>query len=1026
MRLGKNLFVLLFMAICITKSFGQNMDAPWIDPQVNEINRLPMRSAFFPFVNDECNGKAKLSNYISLNGTWKFNWVRDRDMRPLDFYKKDLNDNSWDNVSLPHIWEVNGYGDPTYSNHPYAWKNQFRNNPPYTPNENNSVGSYRRWIDIPASWNGKQVIIHFGSVTSNLNLYVNGQYVGYSEDSKLSAEFDITKYIKSGGKNLISFQVMRWCDGTYLECQDFWRLSGVARDTYLYYRDKTHIDDVKIKTDLTNDYKDGVLSLNVKRTSSSLKTTVTLLNREGNTVFEKPLPDNGKLDININNPEKWSAEYPYLYTLVLKNSNETIKQNVGFRRVEIVNGRFLVNGKQILIKGVNRHEMDPDNGYHVSKERMLQDIIEMKKLNVNAVRTCHYPDDPFWYELCDKYGLYVMAEANIESHGMGYGDKTLAKVKSFEKAHVERNLRHINQFYNHPSIIIWSMGNEAGFGPNFQKVFKEIKAVDSSRPVLYERAGADKTGTDIFDPMYYRPIDIQHFMDKNKSMPVILCEYAHAMGNSLGGFYEYWDLARQDNAFQGGFIWDFVDQSLRMRNKDGKEFYAYGGDFNRYDYSDNNFLDNGILSPDRKWNPHANIVRYHYQNIWTTMKDVTKPTLTIRNENFFIDLSDYVMKYQMSLDGRVIRSGFMELPEILPQTSKDVDIPVTIPKVDQSQTLTMEVYWFNKNETGILPAGTQVAYNQIILNKAQLEKNQIKSSEVYSPIEFRDNDLKYIVVCGDNFKIDIDRDNGFISRYILNGKDILEDGSVIKPNFYRAPTDNDMGGDYQLKWGIWRNPQFKLDNINVNKKDGMVCIKVSYHITDLKIPFEINYTINNKGEILYNQKMTADKGIKNVPNLFRFGIRLHMNKEFDHVDYFGRGPVENYADRNEDQLIGHYFQTVAEQYYPYIRPQETGTKTDLKYFSVVTRGGKGLKFTSSEYFSASALDRSLEDLDGYPHKTQKHGNLVPVSPFTDVMVDARQMGLGCYDSWGGLPMEKYILRFDDYEMNVLISPVSIW
>ena len=540
----------------------------------------------------------------------------------------------------------------------YAWRNQFQNNPPEVPTENNHVGSYRREIVVPASWNGKDIIAHFGSVTSNMYLWVNGRYVGYSEDSKLEAEFDLTPYLKPGQKNLIAFQVFRWCDGSYLEDQDFFRYSGVGRDCYLYARNKKRIQDIRVTPDLDAAYQNGSLSINLDLKGSG-KVDLELVDTQGKQVATATANKSGLVTMNVENPKKWSAETPYLYTLraSMQGSNEVIPVKVGFRKIELKGDQILVNGKAVLFKGADRHEMDPDGGYVVSPERMLQDIQIMKQFNLNAVRTCHYPDDNLWYDLCDQYGIYVVAEANIESHGMGYGEKTLAKNPSYKKAHLERNQRNVQRGFNHPSIIFWSLGNEAGDGPNFEQCYKWIKAEDPSRACQYEQA-RQKEHTDIFCPMYYDYNGMEKYGQRtDATKPLIQCEYAHAMGNSQGGFKEYWDLIRKYPNLQGGFIWDFVDQSCRWKGKDGVMIYAYGGDFNRFDASDNNFCDNGLISPDRVPNPHMYEVGHFYQNIWTTPADLSKGEVNVFNENFFRDLSAYYMEWQVLKDGKVIRTG---------------------------------------------------------------------------------------------------------------------------------------------------------------------------------------------------------------------------------------------------------------------------------------------------------------------------------------------------------------------------------
>ena len=637
----KKQLVLGLLGACVLSGNAQTFKE-WQDPEINAINRAPMHANFFAYENAEMAAKAvkeDSKNFMSLNGTWKFFWVRNADARPTDFWKTGFNDKGWDNLQVPGVWETHGYGDPIYINVGYGWRSRFENNPPYVPTEENHVGSYRREIMVPADWKGKDIIAHFGAVSSNMYLWVNGKFVGYSEDSKLEAEFNLTPYLKPGQKNLIAFQVFRWCDGSYLEDQDFFRYTGVARDCYLYTRNKKRIDDIRVTPDLDSEYKNGSLAINLNLKGSG-NVSLELLDAQSQTVASTEVKGSGNVSttLQVENPKKWSAETPYLYTLraTLKDgsqASEVVPVKVGFRKIELKNAQILVNGQPVLFKGADRHELDPDGGYVVSRDRMIQDIQIMKQFNINAVRTCHYPDDNFWYELCDKYGIYVVAEANIESHGMGYGDKTLAKEPTYKKAHMERNQRNVQRGFNHPSIIFWSLGNEAGYGPNFEAAYDWIKAEDPSRAVQYEQARIEGK-TDIYCPMYanYKWCE-EYSKDDKYQKPLIQCEYAHAMGNSQGGFKEYWDLIRKYPKYQGGFIWDFVDQSIRWTGKNGKMIYAYAGDFNRMDDSgDKNFCNNGLISPDRKPNPHAYEVQYFYQNIWTTPGDLAKGEIKVYNE----------------------------------------------------------------------------------------------------------------------------------------------------------------------------------------------------------------------------------------------------------------------------------------------------------------------------------------------------------------------------------------------------------
>ncbi|MCR4860252.1 MAG: DUF4981 domain-containing protein, partial [Bacteroidales bacterium] len=657
----------------------------WQDPTLNEVNRAPMHTNYFAFgAAEDTSAPEASANYLTLHGNWKFNWVQNADQRPVGFWNPSFNDKGWTTMPVPGIWELNGYGDPVYLNAGYPWRNQFTSNPPEIPVQDNHVGSYRREISVPAAWSGKDIVMHIGSATSCVYVWVNGSFVGYSEDSKLEAEFDITKYVKPGQKNLVAMQIFRWCDGTYLEDQDFFRYSGIARDCYLYARSKARIEDIRVTPDLDASYRDGSLDIALTFKGKAGQAELELFDAEGRSVARTSAtsPSRGGVvhaTLAVSNPQKWSAETPYLYTLKATAAGETIPVRVGFRKVEIKNAQLLVNGQPILIKGADRHELDPDGGYVISRERMIQDIQIMKQFNLNAVRTCHYPDDNFWYDLCDEYGIYVVAEANIESHGMGYGDRTLAKRDDYALAHMQRNQRNVQRGYNHPAIIVWSLGNEAGYGPNFEAAYDWVKAEDTSRMVQYERAPVNEK-TDIYCPMYasYDAI-VRYATDPGMTKPLIQCEYAHAMGNSEGGFKEYWDLYRKYDKLQGGFIWDFVDQSVRWTGKDGVMIYAYGGDFNRYDASDANFCDNGLISPDRVPNPHMYEVGYWYQNIWTEADAVASGRLSVYNENFFRDLSAYRLTWEVLCDGVVVRTGTVENLDVAPQTTAQV--PVSIGRI---------------------------------------------------------------------------------------------------------------------------------------------------------------------------------------------------------------------------------------------------------------------------------------------------------------------------------------------------------
>ncbi len=1025
----KHLLISSLSFLCFSALAQEKQE--WLDPQINQINRAPMHTNYFAFPSAQAaqqGEKESSKNYMSLNGKWKFNWVKNADDRPRDFHAADYSVEHWDDMPVPAMWELHGYGDPIYVNVGYAWRGKFKNNPPLVPTEENHVGSYRRDIIIPEDWDGKEIFAHFGSVTSNMYLWVNGVFVGYSEDSKLEAEFDLTPYLKKG-KNSIAFQVFRWCDGTYLEDQDFSRYSGVARDCYLYARPKTHVQDIRFTPDLDAEYKDATLDIELD-IKGKADIELLLTDAEGCSVSEKKLSGSGKIstEMQVKNPLKWSAEEPNLYTLTttLRQGDqilEVIPQRVGFRKIELKDAQVLVNGKPVLFKGANRHELDPDEGYVVSRERMEQDVKRMKELNMNAVRTCHYPDENYWYELCDQYGLYVVSEANVESHGMGYGETTLAKVPAYAKAHMERNQRHVQRGFNHPSIIFWSLGNEGGFGQNFIDCYDWVKAEDPSRPVQYERAGLHAK-TDIFCPMYYSQGAVENYAKNNPTRPIIQCEYAHAMGNSQGGFKEYWEIIRKYPANQGGFIWDFVDQSLRVTTDKGVDIYAYGGDFNDHDASDNNFQNNGVISPDREYNPHAHEVAYFQQSIWTSLKDAATGEIDIMNENFFIDLSRYELHWELLADGEAIESGTVPSLDIAAQQTKSLKLDYDLSDAPQSGELLLNVEYRLREKDGILPAGTRIAYQQLPIRLQQFaaltlqNKSQVNLSTPEPAFSSCETGL---IVASDSFSLRFNK-QGFLARYDVQGESLLEEGSTLRPNFWRAPTDNDYGAGLQKKYAVWKNPTLKLQSLKHEMQNGLALVKAEYFMPEVKATLSLHYLINNEGSIILTQKMSLAEGAK-ASDLFRFGMQLQMPETYSSVEYYGRGPVENYVDRKDSQLIGHYRQSVEEQFFPYIRPQETGTKSDLRWWRVLNKAGRGLEFTSDAPFSASALNYSIESLDDGEEKDQRHSPEVGKAPYTNICIDKIQMGLGCIDSWGAIPLPQHRVPFKNRTFSLLIKPV---
>ena len=1077
--MNKRLFVTLSMAGLAMVAFGarkpkaaikssvktvaiqQPTFTEWHDLQVNEINRLPLHTMHFAYDPNDFPGtgaeyldKKKSMNYLSLEGTWKFNWVANADERPTDFYKTDLDDSKWNNIQMPGNWEMLGYGQPEYVNVGFGWRGHFDQQPPAVPTKDNHVGSYRREINIPSNWDGKRVIAHFGSVTSNIYLYVNGKFAGYAEDSKVAAEFDITPFLKKG-KNLIAFQTFRWCDGSWCEDQDFWRLSGPARENYLYARSKEHrLLDVRVETELKNNYKDGYLNITAKVQGNTLA-YFGLYDPDGKEVIVTGTDNvkNGvaKYQLRVKNVRKWSAETPNLYTLVvspIQNGGmylpyEIVQVKVGFRKVEIKNKQFLVNGQPVLLKGANRHEIDPDEGYNLSEERMIQDIMMMKRMNINAVRTCHYPDDPRWYDLCDKYGLYVVAEANQESHGFQYGDDAAAKKPEFAKQIMERNQHNVSMFFNHPSIVTWSLGNETVMGDNFLQAYKWIKSQDKTRPVQYEQARRGE-GTDIFCPMYYPVAASEKYAkDPNSPMPLIQCEYNHTMGNSGGNLSDYWDLIRKYPILQGGFDWDFVDQALhrnivkpmsilpyKMNNEELRKIeYCYGGDYNKYDPSDNNFNCNGIIGPDRQMNPHAYEVAYQYQNIWTKMVNAETGEVSVHNENFFRDLSNYALAWRLEEDGVETQNGTIADLDVPAQQTKNFTIPYDKSKIKGKEVF-LNIDFRLKEAEPLLTAGQVMAYAQLpVVTKQACSgdcSKMLAQGHGKKKMKLAAKKNNVVAVTTPNLTFKIDRSTGLISEYAYNGKSLLGEGGTLKPNFWRAPTDNDMGAGLQKKFKAWKNPQMNLKSIEVkkDKKTNSVTILTSFDMPEVQGQMDITYVVfANTGAVKVTEDFKATEGAK-VSDMFRFGMLMQMPYTMEKSNYYGRGPIENYSDRKDCMRIGVYTDDADNQYFPYIRPQESGTKSDIRWWKQTDATGLGLQVKSCTPFYASAIHFDTEELDDGDDKEQRHSFDLKKSKFTNLFLDGEHYGVGGENSWGAWPLAPYRVHAGNKSFSFVLVPVK--
>ncbi len=1042
----KSLIIALFLINGLS-GIAQESIPFWLNEKINQDNRMPMHASYYVYESEALakNGDWKQSkNYLNLNGTWKFKYVESPNDLPKGFEKTDFNDTNWDDFKIPANWDVNGYGYPIYTNTTYDFAHWITVNPPFVPVKYNPTGVYRREISINKNWKEKDIFLHVGAAKSNLTVWVNGVYVGYGEDGKLPQEFNLNKFLNVG-KNTIVLKVMKWSDGSYLECQDFWRMSGITRDTYLYARNKSHLVDFEIVPDLDDAYVDGTLKITTQFSDLKKKDNYSLevqLKDGESLIASKSVKinesqKNPTFNFLVKKPKKWSAEIPNLYQVnfILKNKKgetiEVIPQTIGFRKVEIKGGQLLVNGLPIYIKGVNRHETDPTTGQTISKERMEQDIKVLKEFNINAVRMSHYPNDPYFYELCDKYGIYLVDEANLESHGMGYDlTKTLANKPNWEHAHLQRIERMVERDKNHPSIIIWSMGNEAGNGYNFYRAYLWLKNRDASRPIQYERAtvGGWEGATlkfdwdsDIIDPMYSSPKGMQEYIkaNPNPSRPFIQCEYAHAMGNSMGNFKDYWNVIRAHKNFQGGFIWDMVDQSIYKTKEDGTVIFAYGGDYGPKDTpSDNNFLDNGVFNPERQPNPHAFEVKNVLQNIHTSWEDKDDIKIKIFNEFFFKNLSNVRLNWTLVLDGVEDENGTIETLNINPQQEKTYQLPIQL-KGKTYQEAFVNISYTLKEEEPFLPKGYEIAKEQLHL-KGVWKNNIELGNRRKMIVEKNDNS---IVFKSDKTEIVFNKNTGYITGYTFNKEPILKEGYQLQPNFWRAPTDNDMGAKLQIKLRPWKeamdNPTL-MDWTYSITKDRKIKVKAVYNLPQVFSELTLNYELNSNGELYVQELLNIDKD-KEVPMLPRFGMKMILPKNFNTISYYGRGPWENYIDRNYSSEVGLYNQTVSEQYYPYIRPQETGNKTDNRWMEISNNSIK-LRIESDNFFSFTALHYLTEDLDDGLEKDQRHAGDIKERDLTSLKIDYKQMGLGSIDSWGAWPMEKYLLKDKTYQYQFKITP----
>jgi len=1016
----------------------------WENVKVNELGKEKAHATFMLY--DQAD-KVKKDDYKqspyhqSLNGLWKFTYVDKPADRLLDFYQTNVDDNKWSNIEVPSNWEMQGFGIPIFTNITYP----FPANPPFVNNNYNPVGTYRKKFSLTNDWTDKEVMLHFGSINGYALIYVNGKKVGMTKASKSPAEFNVTKHLQKG-ENTLAVQVFRFHNGSYMEDQDFWRLSGIERDVYLQASPKLTIADYFVKGDLDAAYRNGLFSIavNLKDFGSTVKgdqsIKVQLFDQTGKSVYTgaktiKDLAAPVELQGVINQVNKWNAENPYLYDLIITlNNGKEISytgQKVGFRKVEIKDAQLHVNGVPILIKGVNRHEHDELKGHVSTPELMVKDIKLMKENNINAVRTCHYPNDALWYKLCDQYGLYLVDEANIETHGMGAEfqswfnkDRHPAYLPEWAPSHMDRIERLIERDKNHASVIIWSMGNECGNGQVFHDAYKWIKTRDASRPIMFEQAGED-WNTDIVGPMYPSITNMKNYAASDKKRPFIMCEYGHAMGNSSGNFQEYWDIIRSSKKMQGGFIWDWVDQGMKTKNANG-DFWAYGGDLGAYYlkaktddggsyYVNNDESADGLVAADRSVHPGLFEVKKVYQNVLFSAAEINKGVVTIKNEFDFTNLDAYDFEWQLLKNGKPVKKGNLDV-KLAPHQTKDFKIAITGIVAKPNEEYFLDIYVYTKKAAPLVKAKHEIARAQFAIGKGQYFDPQITKGTL--TVKKENKILKFN---SGNISGEFNIETGRLGRYAIDGRSVLR--SYPEPYFWRAPTDNDFGNGMPAKMGVWRNAHVNKKVISVQISDQTaagISIVTKYELTDINVPYTTTYTVLNDGRIQITS--TIDMTGRDLPELPRFGMRMELPKTMDNLSYYGRGPWENYSDRNTSSFIGTYEDKVANQFTKnYIRPQENGYKTDVRWIKLLDEKGQGLLIEGAQPMGFSALHNMTEDLDPGLTKKQQHQNDVKPRSEVYLQVDLKQRGLGGDDSWGAMPHKEYRLLDKTYTYTYTIG-----
>ena len=1041
----KKINLTLIVVLFLLKSLSAQVNftfKEWEDPSVIELGKEAPHTFAMSYANGEDvfdNDFTKSPYYKSLNGTWKFYYVNQPEERPQDFFKTNFNDWTWKEIAVPSNWELQGFGIPIYTNHKYP----FPLNPPFIDHAYNPVGSYRREFTVPDNWTGRDIFLHFGSISGCAYVWVNGKAVGLSKVAKSPAEFNITPFLKKGVNNL-SVQVFRWHDGSYLEDQDMWRISGLERDVFLTAKSKTTIADFWVKAGLDDMYKDGTLSVlaNINNASSTNSVEISIFDKNKNKVFTQTKPASSTISIEgkVAAPAQWSAEQPNLYTaiLTLKNAKgeiiEATGSKIGFRRSEIKGKNFLINGKRVLVKGVNRHEHDPDKGKVPSRELMIKDITLMKQFNINTCRSSHYPNDPMWLRLCDEYGMYVVDEVNVESHGAGaeFQFFNIAKAKhpaydpQWKAAHHDRTKRMIERDKNHACVVVWSLGNECGNGPVFYETYDWIKKRDNSRPVMSEQAGED-TNTDIVCPMYpWVPLMKKYAADKTKTRPYIMCEYSHAMGNSNGNFKEYWDIMRASDNMQGGCIWDWVDQGIRTKTADGRSYFGYGGDFGSQDrYTDYNFVCNGLTNADRIPQPGLYEVKKIYQNILFENENWQAGKIKVKNEFSFTDLKGFDFRWELLVNGEKTQEGSFTVDANAGET-KSVSLNIPMMKLPAGSEMLLNIFATQRMATPSVPAGHELAREQFSGNSSFFDKSTTVLGDL--KIEKTDNALKFT---SGNTSGEINLQTGSINRLAYKGVAINGD-FFPEPYFWRAPTDNDFGNDFTNYGRVWSSAHSRrtVKNISVGDKNTSrgdeegVPVTVIYRIPDVRADYTLQYVIKNDGSIKINATLELPNDSE-APELPRMGMRFALPAAYNQVQWYGRGPYENYADRNTASFIGiHNDNTDNGWTRTYIRPQESGYKTDTRWIKLTNTEGVGLQVEGLQPLSFSAMSQLTEDFDEGTVKKNRHVTDIVKRPFITLHVDLTQRGIGGDNTWGAETHEEYRLKAKKYTYGFVIKAIG--